>query len=394
VNGSRKRAGGEAPSPAAAAAFFRLVGRPPEGVWSAPGRVNLIGDHTDYNGGLCLPFAVGLRTAVAAARRTDGAVRAWSGQEATEVVVAPEALQPGGVGGWGAYVAGVVWALRSEGAFVGGMDVVVEGRVPSGSGLSSSAALQCAAALAASDLYGLELDLPAVAAVAHRAETEFVGVPCGLMDQTVVTRARPGHAVLFDARSNQSRLIPFQPSAAGLELLVIDTGAGHRHASGAYAERRRQCDEAARGLGVGSLREIGMEDLDEASWRLRAQPCLGRRVRHVVTENDRTRRVAAALSAGQVASMGPVLSESHRSLALDFEVSAPQLDTAVDAACGGGALGARLTGGGFGGCAIALCPQPMTEAVDQAVRYAARRAGHQEPVAWVEAAGGPARRDG
>jgi len=340
-------------------------------------------------------MALAERTMVAAARRPDGLLRAWSRQRPGERLEVDGAdLRPGAVAGWGAYVAGVVWALRSAGHPVGGMDVVIDGRVPPGSGLSSSAALECAVALAARDLFGLGpgLDGPALARLARRAENDFVGVPCGLMDQMAAMSAVAGHALLFDAGAETTRAVPFPTAAAGPRLVVIDTGAHHEHASGAYAERRRQCDEAARRLGASDLSELAPSDLDAARRRLDGHPRLLRRVRHVVTENDRTRRAAALLDAGRVAEVGPLLTESHRSLADDFEVSSPELDAAVDAALGAGALGARLTGGGFGGCAIALCPAGALDAVARAVVAAARQGGHPRPQVWTAQASAAARR--
>jgi galactokinase len=334
---------------------------------------------------LSLPLAVPLRTWVAAARRPDEGVRAWSLQRPGEVLQAGEGdLVPGGVNGWGAYVAGVVWAMRDAGYPVGGMELVVDGRVPAGSGLSSSAALECAVALAGRDLFCPEapLDGPALARLARRAENDFVGVPCGLMDQMVAMTAVAGHALLFDAGDESTRPVPFQPGVGGLALLVIDTHAAHDHGSGAYSERRRQCDQAARLLGLADLGRLTVAELPAALSLLASHPHLVPRVRHVVTENDRTRRAAALLDAGRLGDLGPLLTESHRSLRHDFAVSSPELDAAVDAAVAAGALGARLTGGGFGGCALALCPAESAATMVAAVEAAAREGGHPRPGVW------------
>jgi galactokinase len=360
--------------------FREWTGRHPEGRWSAPGRVNLIGEHTDYNDGRVLPFALPLRSTVAAARRADRWLRIRSCQQAgPPVEVALDGLAAGAVTGWAAYVAGVVWSVRAAGCPAGGMDLLVDGAVPAGSGLSSSAAIECATALAVTDLYGPAGDAAALARICRRAENEFVGVPCGLMDQMASIAATAGHALLFDTRSGQLEPLAFDPPAAGLSLLVVDTRTKHVHAAGAYADRRRACADAAARLGVAALRDIPEDNLSQALARLEPEPVLARRVRHVVTEDARVVRTAALLRAGRLAEIGPLLDESHRSLRDDFEVSCAELDVTADAARAGGALGARLTGGGFGGCVIALVPHESAAAVQNAIREAARRRGWPEP---------------
>ncbi|MBZ4324488.1 galactokinase, partial [Streptomyces huiliensis] len=326
------------------AAGFRAVhGRAPDGVWSAPGRVNLIGEHTDYNDGLMLPAALSRRTRVAAAARPDGLLRLHSARAAGGVVtLEPGALVPGRVRGWAAYPAGVVWALRTAGLAVGGADLHVESDVPQGAGLSSSAALEIATALAVTALHGLAPDPGELARLARHAEHAFVGVPCGIMDQTAAARCRAGHALHLDTRDLTVRHLPFDPAAHGLRLLVVDVGARHALADGAYAARRAACEAGARALGVRALRDVAPAQLPDALGAL--PPGLRPIVRHVVTENERVARVAALLAAGELGAAGPLLTAGHASLRDDFAVSCPELDLAVDTARAAGALGARMTG--------------------------------------------------
>jgi galactokinase len=377
-----------------ASAFSALAGRPPEGIWSAPGRVNLIGEHTDYNDGYVLPFALAARTAAAAARRFDGRLTVRSLQRPDTAIDVPvSALRPGTPTGPAAYVAGVVWALRTAGHRVSGLDIVIDGAVPMGSGLSSSAALECATALAVTELNGIRLRPAELALLAQRAENDFVGVPCGIMDQTASMLARAGHALFLDARTGATEQVPFDPAASGLALLVIDTRARHDLADSGYADRFASCAEAASRLGVTALRDVPEDALADAVVRLAAFPELARRVRHVVTENARVLAAVGLLRANRLAEIGPLLTASHRSLRDDFEVSAPELDTAVMATLSAGALGARMTGGGFGGSAIALTPVAAVPAATSAAATAAERAGHPSPTIWVAAPSAGAHRD-
>lgn len=327
-----------------AAAFEEWAGVAPQGVWAAPGRVNLIGEHLDYNGGVVLPFAIDRCAWVAARRRDDGAVRCHSAQLAATCVVEGSSL--GGATGWAAYLAGTVWAMGGAGA--SGFDLYLDSDVPLGAGLSSSAAVECAVALAVSDLAGLARDDAALAAAAHRAETEVVGAPVGIMDQTVSLLGRPGHLLRLDCQTGDSTVVPFDPGAEGLSLLVIDTGVAHELRTGAYHERRDACRAAAAALGVEHLA------LADPSAVAELPGLLGRRARHVVTEMARVRQAEEVLASGALTSLGPILTASHRSLRDDFEVSTPELDGVVDDALSAGALGARLTGGGFGGSAVVL----------------------------------------
>jgi galactokinase len=377
-----------------AGAFTALTGGPPEGIWSAPGRVNLIGEHTDYNDGFVLPFALPMRAAVAAARRSDGRLTVRSLQRPGEVADLPvAALRPGHPAGSAAYVAGVAWALRAAGHPVSGLDLVIDSAVPAGSGLSSSAAIECATALAVTALSGIRLPLAGLAGLARRAENEFVGVPCGMMDQMASMLARAGHALFLDTRTCAAEHVPLDLAASDHVLLVIDTRVRHELADSGYADRFASCAEAARLLGVTALRDVPQAGLPDALARLAAAPVLARRVRHVVTENARVLATVKLLRAGRLAAIGPLLTASHASLRDDFEVSAPELDTAVTAALGAGALGARLTGGGFGGSAIALLPAARAAAVAGAVTAAAGQAGYPAPAIGPAVPSAGARQD-
>jgi galactokinase len=333
----------------------------PAASWVAPGRLNLIGEHTDYNDGFVLPFALPYATTATVVPRADGRLRIRSVQRPDEPAdVAVGDLRPGAVDGWAAYVAGMMWALREAGHPMGaGADISVDGRVPDGAGLSSSAALECSVAAALDDALGLGLPRLELARLAQRAENAFVGVPTGMMDQLASLLCTAGAALFVDIRGVAGRpqveQVPLELAAVGLTILVIDTRTSHQHAGGEYAARRRTCEQAAAALGVPALRDVGMADLDAALARL-ADDVQRRRVRHVVTENDRVLRTVELLRAGRVGDLGPLLTASHASLRDDFEVSVGQLDAAVDAALTAGALGARMTGGGFGGCVLALLP--------------------------------------
>ena len=368
--------------PAAAQHFRALQGHGPSTVWSAPGRVNLIGEHVDYHGGLVLPLAVPLRVQVAAAPRDDGRLVMRSVQQpGQEVAVDVADIGPGSVEGWSAYVAGVAWALREHGTDVRGATLVVDGQVPAGSGLSSSAALECATAGALLDLAGAELDPLTVARLAQRAENEVVGMPCGLMDQAASMLARSDHALELDCHSLETRQVPLPLAAHGLALVVTDTRAPHRLVDGEYAARRRDGERAAALLGATSLREVGPDELGAALAVLPGE--LRPRLRHVVTEIARVQAAVAALDADDVDGLGPLLDASHASLRDDYEVSCPELDVAAAAARSAGALGARMTGGGFGGSTVALVPVGDVPAVVAAVTAAFEARGWPPPVSRV-----------
>lgn len=350
-------------------AFSSVHGQQPTLVWSAPGRVNVIGEHTDYNGGFVLPFALPHRTAVGVVRSDRPEWTVWSEAEFQPVTFDLDDLVPGAVPGWVGYVAGIVWALREAGVEVPYARLAVASDVPVGAGLSSSAALECSVLAALLELGGA-LDLVPVAtwpALAQRAENAYVGVPCGIMDQTASTLCRRGHALFLDCRTLAIEQVPFDLASAGLAMLIVDTHAPHRHFDGDYAARRSTCEAAAVALGIPSLR-----DVDELQSALAALPddLMRRRVRHVVTENERVLATVGLLRSGAAAEIGPLLSASHASLRDDYEVTVAELNVAVDAAVAAGALGARMTGGGFGGCIIALVRLADADPVADAVRAA------------------------
>ncbi|HZB49734.1 MAG TPA: galactokinase [Mycobacteriales bacterium] len=348
--------------------------------WTAPGRLNLIGEHTDYNDGFVLPLALPYATTATVTTRADGELRLRSAQRGAEdTTLRVDGLAPGTVRGWAAYAAGVVWALREAGHEVsGGFDVEVDGDVPEGAGLSSSAALECAVAAAVADLGGLELARSELALVAQRAENDFVGMPSGVMDQMASMLCTEAHALFLDCRSLAAEQVPLDVAAAGLTVLVVDTRTPHQLTDSAYGARRAACEDAARRLGVPALRDVPVAELDAALARL-ADDEQRRRVRHVVTEDDRVLRTVEALRAGRTADVGPLLSASHASLRDDYEVTVPQLDVAAAAAEDAGALGARMTGGGFGGCVLALVAVDRAEGVREAVRRAYADAGFGPP---------------
>jgi galactokinase len=359
------------------AAFRERAGRDPDGVWAAPGRVNLIGEHTDYNDGFVLPAAIDRLVLAAARRRDDGRLRLWSLQSEPPADLALAEVEPGKVEGWAAYPAGVAWALGQAGIEVGGAALVVDGDVPAGAGLSSSAALECATATALADLEGAGLDRVTLAGLARRAENEVVGVPSGAMDQMVSMLGRAGHALFLDTRSLDTEQVPLPLEAAGLRLVVIDTRAGHRLVDGAYADRRAACEAAAATLGVPALRDATPAQVEAAADALGEEGL--RRARHVVTENARVLEAVRLLRAGEPERLGPLLAASHASLRDDYEVSSPELDTAVEAAVSAGAVGARMTGAGFGGSALALARADLVGRIDERVRAAFAAAGFGPP---------------
>jgi galactokinase len=347
----------------AAEAFTARFGSAPDGVWAAPGRVNVIGEHTDYNGGHVLPVALPHTVRAAVARRDDGRLVLASLQHAdvdADVTVAD--LTPGTPGGWAGYPAGVVDQVRASVA--GGLSLLVDGDVPAGAGLSSSAALECAVALAVSDLFGLGLAPDALIDVARRAENDFVGAPTGILDQSASVLCTAGHALHLDTRDRTWRQVPLDLAAAGLALLVVDSGTTHDHAESGYGDRRRECEEGARRLGVDFLCDVpdvaGLAALDDGT---EEGAVLLRRARHVVTEDARVAEVVALLDGGaDPRETGPVLTAGHASLRDDFQISVPELDRVVEVALDAGAHGARMVGGGFGGSAVALVDADAVDA--------------------------------
>ncbi|QQC89747.1 galactokinase [Streptomyces alfalfae] len=373
--------------------FEELYGRAPDGVWSAPGRVNLIGEYTDFNEGFVMPLALPHTAVAAVARRDDGVLRLHSADiDAPLVELRADELTPLSDGGWAAYPAGVVWALREAGHQVSGADLHLASTVPTGAGLSSSAALEVVTAYALNELCGLGLTGPGLAVVAQRAENAFVGVPCGVMDQMASACCTDGHALHLDCRDLSTRQVPFDLAAQGLRLLVVDTRVKHALGDGAYAERRAGCEEGARVLGVSHLRDVPYEDLPAALAKL-PDDRTRRYVRHVVSDDHRVERVIGLLDAGDVRAIGPVLTEGHASLRDDLRISCPELDLVVSAADAAGALGARMTGGGFGGSAIVLVESEDAEAVTKSVLDAFVTAGFTTPRVFPAVASAGARRE-
>ncbi|MET8718301.1 MULTISPECIES: galactokinase [Streptomyces] len=360
--------------------FTELYGTRPEGVWAAPGRVNLIGEHTDYNDGFVMPFALPHQAVAAVSRRDDGLLRLHSADmEGGVAELRLDALAPGTDTAWTAYPAGVVWALREAGHELTGADVHLSSTVPAGAGLSSSAALEVVTALALNDLHGLDLPRWRLARLCQRAENVYVGAPTGIMDQTASACCEQGHALFLDTRDLSQRQIPFDLAAEGLRLLVVDTQVKHAHSGGEYGRRRAGCEKGAALLGVDALRDIPYDGLEAALGRLGDEEEVRRLVRHVVTENHRVERTIALLRSGDTRAIGPVLTEGHASLRDDFRVSCPELDLVVDTALAHGALGARMTGGGFGGSAVVLTESAEVPSLTKALEEAFTAAEFTSP---------------
>ncbi len=363
---------------------------PPRSSWRAPGRVNLIGEHTDYNAGFALPFAIEQGCTATVERGAGTDVTVTSSQRPDPVTASLTDLRHADAG-WAGYPIGVVWSMQRRGIDVPALRIHVDSSVPSGSGLSSSAALVCSVASATDDLLRLGLGADELLAITRSAENEFVGAPTGGLDQLAALRCTAGHALLCDMRSLEVRQVPFDLAPAGLALLVIDTRSGHRHATGEYGARRAACERAAGLLGVEALRDIEVPQLAGALPRL-PEDVLRRCMRHVVTENDRVLQTVALLDRGEVAAIGPLLTASHESLRKDYRVTIPELDLAVASALVAGALGARMTGGGFGGSVIALVPAGRAGACGDAVAVAFERHGYQPPASFLAEAMPGARR--
>ncbi len=366
------------------ALFRKQYGAEPAGLWAAPGRVNLIGEHTDYNDGLVLPFALPQRTIAAVGPAPAGEWTVCS--TFADEPVRFGTTRPGEITGWASYVAGVVWSLQQAGFDVPGARIALTSEVPVGSGLSSSAALESSVLTALADLGGLDLPLDRRPALAQRAENEYVGAPTGILDQSASMRCRAGHALFLDCRSYEIEQIPFDLAAHGLAILVINSNAPHQHVDGEYGARRRSCEEAARRLGVPALRDVTADSLAEALERLDDE-VMRRRVRHVVTENQRVLDTVDLLRAGRVRDIGPLLTASHASMRDDFEITVAQVDVAVETALAAGAHGARMTGGGFGGCVLALIDDARAADVTAAVEQAYADRDFTAPTCWTVTAG-------
>ncbi|WP_087484093.1 galactokinase [Brachybacterium massiliense] len=375
----------------AAQLFEESFGYQPDGVWSAPGRVNIIGEHVDYQDGLCLPMAISHRCFAAAARTPTNRLRLRSVQDETVLDIDARTLSPETVTGWPAYVAGVLWALgsRISGASTRGMDILIDGQVPLGAGLSSSAALECSAAEAIEDLLSLGTEPLDRVRAAITAETDFAGASTGGLDQSASVLSREGHALFLDCRDFSTRPVPWDLASQGLALLITDTRAEHSHVDGEYTARRADSEQAARELGVDTLRDVEATDPAALETLLATiqDEVVRRRAHHVITEIQRVREFGALLAAGtvreNVTELGALLNASHDSLREDYEVTVAQLDVAVDAARAAGAHGARMTGGGFGGSTIALVEAEQAEQVAAAIAAAFTEQGFEAPVFFL-----------
>ncbi|GAA3640176.1 galactokinase [Microbacterium awajiense] len=385
----------------ARALFAARFGHEPAGTWSAPGRVNLIGEHTDYNDGFVLPFAIQHRTHVALGPRADAVIRVVStfDDAAVELDVARlDAVFPAEretVAEWARYPLGVAWALlratEVDPATVPGIDLAFASDVPVGAGLSSSAAIEGATAIALTETWGLDLDRVALAQVGRTAENEAVGAPTGIMDQMASMLGRRDAAIFLDCRSLDAVTVDLGFDAAGLALVVIDTNVTHAHSTGGYRERRAACERGAAALGVPALRDVSEHDLERLAGLV--DDTTFRRVRHVVTEDQRVLDAVRTLREQGPTAIGDLLVASHASMRDDFEISVPELDTAVEAALDAGALGARMTGGGFGGAAIALVTRDHVDAVTDAAHAAFAASGFAAPTVFTVAPSPGAARD-
>jgi galactokinase len=362
--------------------FVTFFGGPPAVTADAPGRVNLIGEHTDYNGGFVLPTAIPQRCRVELAPRPGGRVRVWS--SAGDAAAGPLSYRLGEetrTGGWLDYVQGITYVLRGDGHRLDGFDARLDSAVPLGSGLSSSAALSVSLMRALRQAFGLDLDDVRLARLGQRSENEFVGAQVGIMDPMAASLADEGTALFLDARSLAFERVPLPADA---DLVVLHSGVAHNHAAGDYNTRRAECERAGALLGVGLLRDLGPAELP----RVEALPePLRRRARHVVTENERVGRAVAAMRGGDLARLGELFYASHASMRDDYEVSVPEIDLIVELARGDAAVyGARLTGGGFGGSVVMLARHGQGRAAAEriAAEYA-RRSGHRPKVLVPEA---------
>lgn len=353
--------------------FSSVFGSTPDVVAAAPGRINVIGEHVDYSDGFVLPFAISSRTVVSIKKREDMKIRLASAQRQSSLFeTSIDALKPGTEGKWERYPLGVIWAMGIK----TGLDIFVDGKVPLGAGLSSSAALECSVATALNHLFDLGLDLKDLARITQKAENDFVGMPCGIMDQSISLMGKVGFALLLDCRDLSTKLVPMDLASNDLELLVIDTQAHHSLVDGGYAERRAACESAASKLGK-SMRELTINELEANKEKLSEVEY--RRARHAVTEIARVIDCVSALESKDFVKVGQLINQSHSSLRDDYNVSCPELDVAVEASLAAGALGSRMVGGGFGGSAIALVKRDNIEKTKAAVSKAFADNGFKAP---------------
>ncbi|WP_018156985.1 galactokinase [Demetria terragena] len=363
----------------------------PDGTWFAPGRINIIGEHTDYNDGFVLPAALAQGATAQVRLRNDDLLRLHAVDLNESCEVRLSEVSPGAGLGWAAYVAGVGWAASQRGLPVPGIDLAVTSNVPVGAGLSSSAALSCVTAQAWNDLAGWGLDGPEIAALGRDAENHIAGAPTGLMDQLASVCGRVGHVLQIDTRTGEIRPVPLDLDRAGLAILVIDSNTPHTHADGEYAERRASCQAAAEALGVPALRDVPIDDV--ASSLADLPDVLRRRARHVITDSARVKQVSQLLAGGaDPRRIGPLLNASHESMRHDFEITAPTVDLLQETAVSAGAYGARMTGGGFGGCVIALVDAGDVDAIVNACAAAAAAAHHPKPASFIAQIGDGAHR--
>jgi galactokinase len=369
--------------------FTTLFGVNPDLVASAPGRVNLIGEHIDYSDGFVLPFAIQARTYCALRIRNDERIRVATNQHKRDVFESSiTELKPQTGPVWTRYILGVLWALDIK----VGVEILVDSQIPSGAGLSSSAALECSVATALNHHFGLGKSLTDLARITQRAENEYVGVPCGIMDQSISLMGKAGYALLLDCRDLSTRQIKVDFESSDLKLLIVDTRAHHALVDGGYAERRAQCEAVAKELGVKAMRDLSIGELEIARNRLPKVNYL--RARHAVTEIGRVLEAVKVLEADDFSAFGNLLTKSHQSLRDDYNVSCPELDLTVDTALNFGALGARMVGGGFGGSAIALIKSDQAAKVAVEIERTFSKSGFGSPRFFDSLPGDGARVEG
>ena len=371
--------------------FEQVFGAKPLGVWSAPGRVNLIGEHTDYNEGFVLPFAINRRTFAAISPRGDGIARVSSAFSKDVIEISVSQISAESVSGWSAYPLGVAFALKSYSGMSEGFNLYVESDVPVGAGLSSSAAIECSVAIGLNELWNANASIVELSKIGQRAENEIVGAPTGIMDQTASLKGAVDCAVFLDCQSLETELIPLGFYENGLELLIVDTKVAHRLTDGGYAARRAACEKGAEAFSVSSLRALGTQDLPKAKALL--DDVTYRRVRHVITENERVQKTVGILKALGATAIGDLLYASHESMRDDFEISIEELDVAVETAMSLGAIGARMTGGGFGGAAIALVRQDQASFIAEHITEKFQERGFIKPDIFPVTADAGAKRE-